>query len=155
MNKILKLILCIALTLLIGVLGGLATAAGVNDWYLTLNKPAFNPPNYLFGPVWTLLYILMGIGFYLVLQSGKSRERTLAVWLFCVQLFLNLLWSFIFFKLEMTGAAFIEILVLLTTIVIMIATFFKVNRTAAYLQIPYVLWVSFASILTGFIWVLN
>jgi len=85
MNKIVKLSLCLILTLSIGAISGIATASGVNGWYTTLNKPVFNPPNYLFGPVWSLLYILMGISFYLILQSHKSIVRTKAI-AFC---FLN------------------------------------------------------------------
>lgn len=155
MNKILKLILCIALTLSVGAIGGIATASGVNGWYRTLEKPAFNPPDYLFGPVWTVLYILMGISLYMILQSNHHILRTRAISVFCIQLALNFGWSFLFFKFNLVGLAFLEIIAMWLAIVVMILTFYKINRTAAYLQIPYLLWVSFASVLNGSIWMLN
>lgn len=155
MNKIIKLILCISLTLVIGGVSGVATASGITNWYVTLNKPVFNPPNYLFGPVWTLLYILMGISFYLILQSNNHTFKRRAIIIFFIQLFLNFSWSFLFFKFQLVGAAFIEIISIWFSIIVMIITFYKVNRTASYLQIPYLLWVSFASVLNGSIWMLN
>ncbi len=155
MNKTLKLILCLLITLAIGSISGIATAAGIKSWYLTLNKPFFNPPNYLFGPVWTLLYLLMGISIYLILQTPKTDMRKKAIIIFCVQLGLNFLWSFLFFKFQRVGIAFIEILLIWASILTMILTFYKLNKTAALLQIPYLLWVSFASILNGAIWWLN
>ncbi|MDP1801760.1 MAG: TspO/MBR family protein [Bacteroidota bacterium] len=155
MNKTIKLLLCIVFTLSIGAIGGMATATGVNGWYTTLNKPVFNPPNYLFGPVWTLLYILMGISFYLILQCYNPILRKRAVVIFCIQLFLNFCWSFLFFKFQLLGISFIEIIFIWFSIILMILTFYKINKTAAYIQIPYLLWVSFASVLNGSIWVLN
>ncbi|MBL7911593.1 MAG: tryptophan-rich sensory protein [Bacteroidia bacterium] len=155
MNKAVKLILCIALTLSVGAIGGIATASGVNNWYLTLNKPVFNPPNYLFGPVWTLLYILMGISFYLILQAPNPVLRKRAILIFCTQLVLNFCWSFLFFKFQLLGLAFIEIIFIWFSIILMIITFYKINKTASLIQIPYLLWVTFASILNGSIWVLN
>ena len=155
MNKTLKLILCILLPLIVGVISGVATATGVNTWYVNLNKPSFNPPNYLFGPVWTMLYILMGISFYLILKSANPILKKRAVIIFCVQLFLNFCWSFLFFKFQILGVAFIEIILLWFSICIMLIAFYKINKTAYYLQIPYLLWVSFATVLNGSIWVLN
>jgi benzodiazapine receptor len=155
MNKTIKLILCISLTLFVGAIGGIATVSGVSGWYVTLNKPIFNPPNFLFGPVWTMLYILMAISFYLILQSDKSILRTRAILIFCIQLFLNFCWSFLFFKFQLVGIAFIEIILIWLSIFVMLIYFYKINKTASYLQIPYLLWVSFASILNGSIWVLN
>ncbi|MDX2173428.1 MAG: TspO/MBR family protein [Bacteroidota bacterium] len=155
MNKYLKLALCIFIPLIIGAISGIATASSVDTWFLTLHKPSFNPPNYLFGPVWTTLYILMGISFYLILQSSQDKLRTNAIVIFCVQLFLNFWWSFIFFKFQLLGIAFIEIIFIWLSILLMIYIFRKINKTAAYLQIPYLLWVSFASILNGSIWWLN
>lgn len=155
MNKTLKLILCFLIPLAIGGISGIATAAGIKSWYLTLNKPFFNPPNYLFGPVWTILYLLMGLSFYLILQTPKNELRTKAIAIFCVQLGLNFLWSFLFFKFQLVGIAFIEILLIWASILTMIFTFYKLNKTAALLQIPYLMWVSFASILNGAIWWLN
>ncbi len=155
MNKTLKLILCITLTLSIGAISGIATASGINGWYVTLNKPTFNPPNYLFGPVWSMLYILMGISFYLVLQANNSIVRKRAIIIFCTQLILNFFWSFLFFKFQLVGLAFAEIIFIWLSILAMIFTFYKINKTASYLQIPYLLWVSFASVLNGSIWMLN
>ena len=155
MNKIIVLILCISLTLFIGAISGIATASGINNWYVTLNKPVFNPPNYLFGPVWTVLYILMGVSFYLILQSKNSILKKRAIMIFFIQLFLNFCWSFLFFKFQLVGIAFIEIIFIWVSIIIMIVAFYKINKIASCLQIPYLLWVSFASVLNGSIWILN
>lgn len=155
MKKLFNLIACISLTLVVGAVSGIATASSIADWYVSLNKPSFNPPNYLFGPVWTLLYILMGISLYLITQVGKSPLKTRALTVFFIQLFLNFSWSFLFFKFHFIGFAFIEIVGIWLAILLMILTFYKLNKTAAYLQIPYLLWVSFASVLNGSIWFLN
>jgi len=120
-----------------------------------LNKPFFNPPNYLFGPVWTLLYLLMGISFFLILQSPIKELKRKAIIIFVIQLSLNFLWSFMFFKFELIGLAFIEIILIWISIFTMIIAFNKINRIAAALQIPYLLWVSFATVLNGAIWWLN
>ncbi|MBK8608649.1 MAG: tryptophan-rich sensory protein [Chitinophagaceae bacterium] len=155
MNKTITFILCILLTLAIGSISGIATAQSVDGWFTTIIKPSFNPPNSIFGPVWTLLYLLMGISFYLVLTSAKNAWRKKAIIIFSVQLFLNFCWSFLFFKFHWLGIAFIEILLIWLSIIMMITIFYKVNKTAALLQIPYLLWVSFASVLNGTIWWLN
>ncbi|MEJ7611421.1 MAG: TspO/MBR family protein [Ferruginibacter sp.] len=122
--------------LLIGAASGIATASGVNDWYQTINKPGFNPPNYLFGPVWTILYILMGISFYLVLETPNSKPKTYALAVFFVQLLLNFCWSFLFFKFQLIGSAFIDIILIWLSIICMIYAFHKINKKAACLQIP-------------------
>ncbi len=155
MNKILKLILCIVLTVSIGALSGIATASGVRDWYLTLQKPFFNPPNYLFAPVWTILYVLMGVSLYLVLQSSTTLVKKRAVIIFSIQLALNFLWSFIFFKFHLIGIALLDILCLWFFILGMIAVFYKVNKWASLLQLPYLLWVSFATLLNIAIYNMN
>lgn len=155
MKQFLKLSLCILSTLLIGGISGFATATSINGWYVTINKPSFNPPNYLFGPVWTSLYILMGISLYMILQSDSNELRKKAVTIFSIQLFLNFCWSFIFFNFQNLGFAFVEIILMWISILTMIIVFYKINKTAAFLQIPYLLWVSFASILNGSIWYLN
>lgn len=155
MKNILKLTLCITIPLFIGAISGIATASGIDTWYVDLTKPTFNPPNYLFGPVWTCLYILMGISFYMILQSPKTELRKKAIMIFCIQLFLNFCWSFLFFNFQLLGLAFIEIIFIWVSIVMMIILYFEINKTAAILQIPYLLWVSFASILNGSIWFLN
>ena len=149
------LILCIILTVLVGAISGIATTNSIKDWYVAISKPFFNPPNYLFGPVWTVLYILMGISFFLILRSPKSDLRNKAIVVFCIQLVLNFCWSFIFFKFHLIGLAFVEIILIWLSIIWMILVFSKINKAAAYLQVPYFLWVSFASILNYSIWYLN
>ncbi len=149
------LLICIAIPLVSGSLSGLAIADHISSWYSTLNKPSFNPPNYLFGPVWSVLYILMGIGLYLILQTPKSAMRTKSIILFAVQLILNLSWSFIFFNAQSPFAALIIIGILWIAILMMMIYFHTLSPIASYLQIPYLLWVSFASVLNAAIWLLN
>ena len=148
-------LVCIGGILLIGTLSGLANAGSINGWFSTLNKPSFNPPNYLFGPVWTALYILMGISLYLILQTPKAEIRNTALIIFTIQMILNFSWSFLFFYFKWPGIAFVDIILMWISIVVMIFTFYRISATAAYLQVPYLLWVSFASVLNGAIWYLN
>ncbi len=155
MKKIITFIICLAIPLTVGGISGFATVTGLNSWYNTLNKPSFNPPNWLFGPVWTFLYILMGIGLYLIWQSPKNQERKNALIIFGLQLFLNFCWSFIFFYLENPGLAVLELTGLWVTIWMMIFYFRKVNKTASFIQVPYLLWVTFAGILNASILWLN
>jgi translocator protein len=143
------------LPVLIGVTASFATASSVSSWYIELNKPFFNPPNWLFGPVWTLLYLMMGVSSWLVYRSPASASRTLSLDTYGFMLFLNFCWSFLFFGFQMPGLAFIEIVFLWAIIVAMIIQFGRVSRLAALLQIPYLIWVSFASVLNGSIWYLN
>jgi len=154
--KPLAFIINIAITLSVGALGGLATAKSVQTWYPTLNKPSFNPPNWLFAPVWTSLYVLIGIAAYLVWirkDSIKHFPRTVAIYL--IQLILNLAWSFIFFYLHEIGFALFEILLLLAVIIVNGVMFYKINKWAGLIFIPYILWVTFASFLTYNIFILN
>jgi len=154
--KFLAFILNIALTLCVGALGGYATAQSVKIWYPTLNKPSFNPPNWLFAPVWAILYILIGIAAYLIWLKRDQIihfPRTVAIYL--IQLILNLAWSFIFFYLHEVGFALAEIILLLIVIVINAIVFYKIDKRAGYLFIPYIIWVSFASFLTYNILILN
>jgi len=151
-----KLILSIAIPLLTGFLSGFFTATGVRGWYKTITLPSWNPPNWVFGPVWTLLYVLMGISFYLVWRSdsGPPLKRT-AILLFAVQLVLNFFWSVIFFGRHQIGWAFAEILLLWMVIIATIFSFSKISHAAAWLLVPYISWVSFAAILNFTIWKLN
>ena len=149
------LLICLLLPLLIGGISGYATASGIQNWYVTLHKPSFNPPNYLFGPVWTFLYLIMGISLFMIWNSGKGKNRTSALTIFIIQLMLNFLWSFLFFKFQLIGVALLEILLIWISIVWMIMAFNRVNKYAAYIQVPYLLWVSFAAMLNGAIWLLN
>jgi benzodiazapine receptor len=149
------LLICLLLPLAIGGLSGFATASGIHDWYVTLHKPTFNPPNYLFGPVWTTLYLLMGVSLFLIVRSPAGTDRSRGLVIFALQLTLNFFWSFLFFKFNFIGVAFLEIVMIWVSILLMIITFSRVSKSAAYLQIPYLLWVSFATILNGSIWYLN
>jgi tryptophan-rich sensory protein len=143
------LITAIAICQGAGILGSLVTFPVISGWYQMLVKPSFSPPNWLFGPVWTLLYFMMGISLYLIwLRKGDLK------W-FWVQLVLNTFWSFIFFGLKSPGLAFVEIIFLWLAIVFTIKSFIKVYRPAAYLLYPYLAWVSFASVLNFTIWILN
>ena len=153
MNKSIKLILCILLPLVVGGVSGYFTSQSIPNWYVYLNKPSINPPNYLFGPVWTLLYILMGISFYLILN--KPKVNWLLVGIFITQLILNFFWSFIFFNAHNLGLALVEIILLWASILAMIILFYKTNKWAAILNIPYLLWVSFATLLNYSIYSLN
>jgi len=154
--KPLAFILSIAITLSIGALGGYATAQSVKTWYPLLNKPSFNPPNWLFAPVWTSLYILIGIAAYLVWVKRDQVQhfpRTVAIYF--IQLILNLAWSFIFFYLHEIGFALAEIIALLLVVILNAVMFYKIDKWAGLLFIPYILWVSFASFLTYNLFILN
>lgn len=152
----LPFIFCLVIPLVIGALGGFLTTQNVQTWYPTINKPQFTPPNWIFGPVWTFLYILMGVSSYLVWQRRKKNELfKKAIAIYVLQLVFNLGWSFLFFYQHQIGLALVEILVLLALIVITGFLFYRINRIAGLLYIPYVLWVSFASYLTYSIYILN
>jgi translocator protein len=155
MNKYLKLALCIALPLLTGALAGVVTSQNIPTWYSGLTKPSFNPPNYLFAPVWTTLYILMGIGWYLILQKPASAQKTQALGFFYLQWVLNFIWSFLFFQFHALGWALAEILLMWLSIATTIHLFKGLDRRAAFMQIPYLCWVSFAIVLNASIWWLN
>ena len=155
MKPIIKLILCVLLCLCIGGVSGFATIGGLKTWYPALQKPDFNPPNFVFGPVWSLLYALMGISLFLILQSNKDALRSKALKVFFLQLVLNFIWSFLFFNFHWLGFAFLEILAIWAAILWMLIAFWPCNKAASLLQIPYFLWVSFASVLNGSIWLLN
>ncbi|MGE5465471.1 MAG: TspO/MBR family protein [Syntrophothermus sp.] len=151
-----KLLASVLLCLFAGVIGSVFTASSLENWYPLLEKPFFNPPSWLFGPVWTFLYILMGISLYIVWEKGlQDREVKIGVLIFGIQLALNTLWSFLFFGLRSPFYGFIEIIFLWIAILLTIVQFKKVSRTAAYLLVPYILWVSFAALLNYNLWVLN
>ncbi|MBN8544971.1 MAG: tryptophan-rich sensory protein [Ignavibacteria bacterium] len=155
MNKFLKILVAVSIPLLVGSIAGLATTPNIKSWYMYLNKPVFSPPNWIFGPMWSLLYILMGVGLYLIWESEKGGLRTRALKVFFIQLAFNFAWSFIFFEFRLIGVAFFEIILVWISVLAMILTFYPVNKKAALLQIPYILWVTFASALNGAIWILN
>ena len=155
MSNILILAGCILIPLAVGGFSGMATRTAIRGWYNQLRKPSFNPPNWLFGPVWTMLYILMGVSLYIIIRQEPSAERERALLFFTAQLVLNFFWSIIFFYYKRLGFALIEIAVLWFFIIGMIISFIAVNPLAGYLQIPYLCWVSFASILNASVWQLN
>ena len=139
-----------------GAIGSYFTMPSIPGWYAGLAKPSFNPPGWIFGPIWTLLYLLMGIALYLIWKKGTEiKEVRLAMIFFAAQLLLNILWSFLFFYMKLPCAAFIEIILLWTAILITLTAFYRLSRPAGLLLVPYLLWVSFAAVLNFFLWRLN
>jgi|TARA_E500000318_G_scaffold104892_1_gene111294 tryptophan-rich sensory protein len=155
-KRIVYITVSVLVCLAIGFLSSIATQSSVNDWYLTLNKPSFTPPNYLFAPVWTALYIMMGVAAGIVWSKGYHHiwVKT-ALYHFVFQLLLNALWSIVFFGLKNPLAGMVVILALLTMIILTIKWFKVISKPAALLLVPYVLWVAFASALNYKIWELN
>ena len=155
-NNILWLFLFIFLCLIFGNgIGGYFTFVSVETWYQTLNKPNFNPPDWVFGPVWTTLYILMGVSIWLIWKKEASKVRTISMIIFWVQLFFNIFWTYLFFGIQRIDLGLFEIFFLIFLILMNIIYFYKIDKIASYLLVPYVLWVSYASILNYKIWVLN
>ncbi|MEK7647491.1 MAG: TspO/MBR family protein [Patescibacteria group bacterium] len=156
MNNTTKLIISIATCEAVGILGSIFTASSVDTWYSTLARPAFAPPNWIFGPVWTTLFALMGIAAFLVWREGMHRRAVrVALGVGAVHLLLNFLWSLIFFGLRNPGLAFIEIIILWLAILATMIAFARVSRAAAWLLVPYIVWVSFAAYLNYSIWIAN
>jgi tryptophan-rich sensory protein len=150
-----KLLLSVLFTVGIGSLGGIFTISEIPGWYAGLQKPSFNPPNWLFGPVWSMLYLLMGISFYLIWKQPVSTVRNVGLTLFVIQFILNFFWSIIFFNQHLIAAAFLEMVFMWIFILLTIIWFAKLSPTAAWLLVPYLCWVSFATVLTAAIWKLN
>jgi len=151
-----QLILAIALCQAAGVIGSFYTVQAIPEWYAILQKPFFNPPNWIFGPVWLALYFMMALALYLIWQKGWSQNKIrLATGVFLVHLVLNALWSIIFFGMRNPSLAFAEIILLWISILVSIVMFGHIDRRAAYLLMPYGLWVSFAAILNFSLWQLN
>ncbi len=151
-----KLITSILVPLLVGGVSSFFTIDAIKGWYTTLNKPFFTPPNWLFGPAWTTLYILMGISFYLVWSNKVKTKYTHKAYLFfAIQLILNFFWSIIFFYFQNPFAGLIEIILMLFAIIMTIFYFSKISKLAAWLLLPYVCWVGFATALNFAIWYLN
>lgn len=150
------LVLCIGLCQLSGLLGAFFTAPAIPGWYASLQKPFFNPPNAVFGPVWTVLYFLMGAALYLVIQAeGAAAIKRKAVSFFGVQLALNAAWSWLFFGLKNPALAFVDIVLLWAMILASAVCFRKLSRLAFWMFMPYLFWVSFAMLLNFEIWRLN
>ena len=146
---------CIGLTLVAGALGSTATSSSVGSWYQEIAKPTWNPPRWIFGPVWTALYLMMAVAAWRVWRHTEHPVRRRALTLFFVQLALNTLWSFLFFGLRSPGLAFVEIVVLWLAITATGVQFWRIDRVAGVLWLPYWAWVSFASALNATIWWLN
>jgi translocator protein len=154
-SNVIKLINSVALTVGLSAASGYFTVKEIPTWYASLVKPSFNPPNYLFGPVWTILYILMGISLFLIWKQPPSPQRKKAIVIYVVQFALNLAWSFIFFNQHQIFLAFVEIIVIWIGILLTIFAFSKFSKIAAWLLVPYISWVSFAAFLNYHIWLLN
>ncbi|HVM86814.1 MAG TPA: TspO/MBR family protein [Puia sp.] len=152
--RIRKILISIIVSVLLGFSSGLFTVTEINTWYAHLTKPSWNPPNWLFAPVWTTLYILIGISFGLI-WSSANPAKVKAMRIFIVQFVLNLLWSFLFFKLHDIGFAMLEVWVLFILILLTVIFAARINRVAALLLLPYLFWVLFASTLNSTIWLLN
>ncbi|MBI2024641.1 MAG: tryptophan-rich sensory protein [Candidatus Harrisonbacteria bacterium] len=156
MNNFFKLVIAIGICELAGVIGSLFTAPAIPGWYAGLAKSELTPPGWIFGPVWTALYALMGVAAFLIWKRGlRRKEIKTALIIFDAQLVLNVVWSIIFFGLQSPGWALVDIALLWLAIVWTIAVFYKISKPAAYLLLPYFLWVSFASYLNYSIWQLN
>lgn len=157
MSKITKILVMVATCLAVGYFSSLVTRDGVETWYQTINKPVFNPPRWVFAPVWSALYIMMGIAAGLVWDKIDTQREIVkkALTFFAIQLALNALWSYLFFGLHNPLLALIEIVILWLMIYETFVKFSKVNKISGYLFIPYLLWVSFAFILNAAIWWLN
>lgn len=140
----------------IGFLGSVFTLQSIYNWYNTLTKPAFSPPNWVFGPVWTTLYILMGVAMYRVWQKGYNRKSVRqAINLFLIHLAVNVGWSFVFFGLQSILGGMVVLIILWGFIITIVREFYRIDRTAGYLLIPYLVWVSFAGILNFTLLTLN
>jgi len=155
-SNLIKLLFSLILTNLAGYLGSLFTTPAIRGWYATLNRPSLAPPNWIFAPVWTILFILMAVAFYLVIKDWRSdKTQRLAVCFFAIQLVLNTFWSILFFGLNRIDLALVEIFILLLFIILTAIQFAKIKKWAAYLLLPYIGWVMFAAFLNFSFWRLN
>lgn len=156
LNSSLKLIIAIVVCELAGIIGSLFTFSEIPSWYAWLVKPVLNPPSWIFGPVWTILYILMGIAAFIIWNNGLARPDTRkALQIFSLQLILNATWSVVFFGLHNPGLALVNIALMWLAIVWTMVTFYKISKPAMWLLVPYILWVTFASYLNYSIMTLN
>jgi tryptophan-rich sensory protein len=158
MKQLPKFIISVAIPLAVGAVSGFMTKESISGWYATLIKPSFNPPNYLFAPVWTALYILMGIAFFLVWRAHDQHyyhSKRQAIIFYIIQLALNFSWSILFFYFQQPLWALADIILLWVMIFVTIMAFAKVSSWGAWLLVPYICWVSFATLLNFNIWELN
>lgn len=155
MHKIFKAVIALAIPFAAGAIGNLATSSAISGWYTMLDKPPLLPPNYVFGPVWMLLYVTIGVALYLVWVAKTKRSKYRAYSAFTTQMILNTLWSLVFFGLQMPWAGVVVIVLLIGAIAWAIYEFWYHTRLASYLLVPYILWVCFATYLTIGVAVLN
>lgn len=156
MKKFWRLFISIAICELVGLAAVPFTVSSITTWYAALNKPSFSPPNWIFGPVWTILYFMMGVSVYLIWQKGLKKSAVKeALSFFVLQLLFNFLWSFLFFYLHSPLLGFVDIVILLGAIIMTAIKFNKISKLAAYLLLPYFFWVLFATLLNLAIVVLN
>jgi len=155
LKSIFKFLTSLFVPLALGYIAGQYTSEAVPGWFAALNKPSFNPPGWVFGPVWTLLYILMGLSFFHIWIKPRIKERTVAKIIYIVQLMLNFAWSFLFFYYQNIALALIDIIVLDIVVVVMLLKFYQLKPTAAYLNIPYLMWILFATALNAAFYFLN
>lgn len=156
-KKYLSLFVILGIISIIQLAGSFLTLEAVISWYPDVAKPSFNPPNWLFAPVWSFLYLMIAVSGWLVWQKRKENKKAVdsAMTVYAVQLFLNTAWSYIFFGSKNFGLAFFEIIILLAAIIWNIAVFYRISKNAAYVLVPYALWVSFAAVLNFAVWQLN
>lgn len=154
-TSILTLIGLVGLSLATGALGSLVTLDQIPTWYATIAKPSWTPPNWVFGPIWTTLYVLMGVAAFLVAQSKRTIGKVVALWVFMAHLVVNLLWSIAFFGLHELGLATGVIVLLIAMIVLLMRLYVPHSRVAVLLMVPYLLWTLYATSLTIGVWVLN
>jgi translocator protein len=155
-NNGVKLLISLAACISAGLIGSIFTRGSISTWYTFLQKPSFSPPNWVYSPVWFLLYILMGISAFLVWRMGMKQFHVReGLVIFLIQLILNTFWSFAFFGLKSTIAGLLVIVPLWTAILLTIINFYRISRTASFLLLPYILWVSFATALNFSIYLLN
>jgi tryptophan-rich sensory protein len=150
-----RLVASLIICQLAGFIVAVFTTPAISGWYASIEKPAFNPPNWIFSPVWIFLYLLMGVTLYVLWQNLPKAEAKIALVFFAIQLGLNILWSLIFFGLKWPMLAFFEIIILWVFILLTMMKSYRVSRATAYLLLPYILWVSFAGLLNFFLWRLN
>ncbi len=149
-------VICLAIPLIVGFIGSQLTMGSINGWYTTITKPSFNPPNWIFGPVWTTIFILMGIASYRVwTKRNQAKGFRSAVGIYLLQLVFNIMWSLIFFNLHQIGLAFVEIIILIMLVIANALIFYRFDKLAGWLFLPYLLWASFACYLNYIIFTLN
>lgn len=155
-QNFIKFFVALAASFLTALIGSVLTMPAITTWYQTINKPSFTPPNWLFGPAWTILFLLMAISWFLILKNGlTSKYYKTANYIFLVQLILNIFWSFLFFYIQSPFLAMLEIIAFWLILVLNFYYFYRINKKAAWLFVPYIAWVSFAAFLTYSIWRLN